>query len=145
MVDSIAKHAGVVEVDNAAASLTDYSGEVKTASVKRTLNSTSYHVLGSDDEKTTQGGRVQELMIEGEISKNPASLYNVLRLAYETPIDKTIAISNPDDATGSLSISGEWRLTGLDPYVDLNSGSGDPQTFKATFKPNGAVTTAIIA
>lgn len=143
---SIAKHAGKFELDAADGStLTDYSSEVIDVKVTRTLNTSSYHVINDDDEKTLVGGRVQQVTVQGEISVATAGLYNVLRLKYETPVTATMTISNPDDAVGSIELSGEWILTGLDPYIDLMGGSGDAQIFTATFKPNGTITSAIIS
>lgn len=142
----IAKNAGKFELDAADGStLTDYSAEVTDVKVSRTLNTTSYHTINTDDEKTVVGGRVQAVTVQGEIAVASAGLYNVLRLKYETPVTATMTISDPDDAVGSMELSGEWVLTGLDPFMDLMGGSGDPQKFTATFKPNGAITSAIIS
>ncbi|MCC6615937.1 MAG: hypothetical protein IT320_20875 [Anaerolineae bacterium] len=142
----VSKHAGKVELDAADGStLTDYSAEVTMATVNRTRNSGSYHTLGSDFEKTTQGGIVQDVTLEYEFAVGASSLNNVMRLWLESGGDKTLTISDPDDSVGSLELSGEFVLTGTSPYIDLAGGSGDPQKPRATLKPNGTTTTAIIS
>lgn len=140
------KHAGKFELDAADGStLTNYTAEVTDVKFNESVNSGSFHTLGSVYERTTQGGHVIDITVELFYDIAVASLSNVVRLWLASGGNKTLVISDPDDSTGSFEYTQEVVLTGVSPQIDLMAGSGDPQKPKMTLKPNSDLTTAIIA
>lgn len=140
------KHAGKFELDAADGStLTDYTAEVTDFKGNESVNSGSFHTLGSVYERTTQGGHVIDYTVEFLYDAATASLNNVVRLWLAAGGAKTMKVSDPDDSVGSFEYTQEVVCTGVSPQLDLMGGSGDPQKPKMTLKPNGDLTTAIIS
>lgn len=141
-----AKHAGKFELDAADGStLTDYTSEVTDFKGNESVNTGSFHTLGSVYERATQGGHVIDYTVEFLFDIATASLANVVRLWLAAGGAKTMTVSDPDDSVGSFEYTQEVVCTGVNPQLDLMGGSGDPQKQKMTLKPNGDLTTAIIS
>jgi hypothetical protein len=141
------EHGIVFKYDSTAGgSLVDYSSQIRSFSIDLNANIGKYHTADSKAPKTTRGGYLGTMTIEGTIDPGASSLYSILRAQKVAASDatRTFQADKPDSNTGSERSTGECHLESLTQIGMTRAGSGEVASFRAAFALN-AVTFSTIA
>lgn len=143
-------HAGVVRFDitaNATA-LTDISSGIIRASVAFSKNVGTHHTIGSDWAVATVGGKGATATVDARVDQTSTTSYQYLMsaaLATSEAERRTMEFYCPDNATGSIRVSGEVVVGAASNVLNMQGGSGDVAvaSFPITF--DGTVTFDAVA
>jgi hypothetical protein len=140
------QHSAVVSLDDTSGSLTDYSSSIISVTVQASGDNAQYGVLGDITKKTSVGKFAITGQIVTEVDTSATSAYYMLseRVYNSTYFgeDVTIQIDKPDGTNGSLRLTGEIKILGVEESTE-DGGDVARATFDYAF--NGGFTRSVIS
>lgn len=145
----IAGTEGVIQVDNAAGSLTDYSDYIETVTLDASTNIGQFFTLGLSAAQTTEGRRTFSGSLGYKPATDSAGFHNIVR-QWLTPGagnqsgSKTVQLQIPNSSAGSFQFDYEIRATSGNIANVNASGDGTATTHTVQYNVDGDVTSSII-
>lgn len=135
----------VVQVDNAAGALTDISGSATEASLDFSSNSGRTFTFDGDFPITKICKSEVSMSLNVVWSLNDAEGSNLLEdWKINSPTAaRTVSVSIPNNAGGSIIYSGEWVLENLS--IPLSASSAEVIVISASLLNDGTITRASVA
>lgn len=141
--------AGVVKLDNASGTLTDYSSAIESANMGFTGNAQPFYTLGSHFAQTPDSKKAWTVDLTMFAEIGATGIYGMITawvINNAIPGAKTISIGVPDlTTTGSITYTGEVKCNSIPQMIQVNAAGGQPQRATVQLMGDGTLTQAVVA
>ncbi len=149
---TVPNHQIVFKLDNGiGGSLTDYGGQITEIDLPVEIMSASHHTFASRYQNATVGGLKHTIKIKVRVETTATSLHGILFMNAHSATPATyngtytFQVGTPDvTTTGSLTLTGECKLTKAGSPYKAGAGKGEIQICDYELTTDGALTPGVV-